>query len=83
MPFKFNLCRYDRDAMSVAERAAKCPETMIIVGLSAEGGPDYAAEARKVGMDGTLGKPCHPETMRETLKAVLAGTWKHTRQQAL
>ena len=70
------VCRYARDAMSAAERAAKCPETMIIIGLSAEGGPNYAAEAREVGMDGALGKPCRPETMRETLKAVLAGTWK-------
>ena len=73
---KFNLRRYYRDAMSAAERVAKCPETMIILGLSAEGGPEYEAEARGVGMDGTISKPCRPETMRETLRAVLAGTWK-------
>lgn len=62
--------------MTVEQRAEKCPQTMIIVGLSAEAGPEYEKEAREVGMDGALGKPCRPETMRETLKAVLAGTWK-------
>lgn len=49
---------------------------MIIVGLSAEGGPGYEQEARDAGMDGTLGKPCRPETMRKTLKEVHRGEWK-------
>ena len=49
---------------------------MIIVGLSAEGGPGYEQESRDAGMDGTLGKPCRPETMRKTLKEVHRGEWK-------
>ena len=31
--------------MSAEERAAKCPETMLIIGLSAEAGSDYEREA--------------------------------------
>ena len=38
-------------------------ETMII-GLSAEAGPEYEAGAREAGMDGALGKPCRPEALR-------------------
>jgi hypothetical protein len=34
-----------RDGMSAEERAAKCPETMLIIGLSAEAGSDYEREA--------------------------------------
>ena len=34
------------------------------------------SEAREVGMDGALGKPCRPETTRETLKTVLAGKFQ-------
>jgi len=63
-----------RDSVSAA---AQYP-TMIIIGLSANTGSDYEREAREAGMDGVLGKPCRPETMRETLKAVFAGTWKRS-----
>jgi hypothetical protein len=33
-------------------------------------------QAREVGMDGTMGKPCRPETLRNTLKDIHAGSWK-------
>ena len=59
-----------------ALRAEGNGQPMIIVGLSAEGGPDYEREARDAGMDGTLGKPCRPDTMRKTLKDVHRGEWK-------
>ena len=36
----------------------------------------YEQESRDAGMDGTLGKPCRPETMRKTLKEVHSGEWK-------
>ena len=57
-------------------RDAGNAQPMIIVGLSAEGGPGYEQESRDAGMDGTLGKPCRPETMRKTLKEVHRGEWK-------
>ena len=57
-------------------RAAGNARPMIIVGLSAEGGPGYEQESRDAGMDGTLGKPCRPETMRKTLKEVHRGEWR-------
>ena len=72
-------------AIESAYRSSKSADTlraegngqpMIIVGLSAEGGPDYEREARDAGMDGTLGKPCRPDTMRKTLKDVHRGEWK-------
>jgi CheY-like chemotaxis protein len=53
-------------------------ETMII-GLSAEAGPEYEAGAREAGMDGALGKPCRPEALRDALRRVNQGTfnsWK-------
>ncbi len=53
-------------------------ETMII-GLSAEAGPEYEAGAREAGMDGALGKPCRPEALRDALRQVNQGTfnsWK-------
>ena len=53
-------------------------ETMII-GLSAEAGPEYEAGAREAGMDGALGKPCRPEALRDALRRVREGTfnsWK-------
>lgn len=65
-----------RDGLDEETLMARCPKKMIIVGLSAEAGDDYEKEARDCGMDGTLGKPCRPETMRETLKAVNKGTFR-------
>ena len=53
-------------------------ETMII-GLSAEAGPEYETGAREAGMDGALGKPCRPEALRDALRQVSQGTfnsWK-------
>ena len=65
-------------------RDAGNAQPMIIVGLSAEGGPGYEQESRDAGMDGTLGKPCRPETMRkiETLEKQLV-PFLHCRHEAL
>ena len=52
---------------------------MVIIGLSAEAGPEYEAGARAAGMDGALGKPCRPEALRDALRRVNEGTfnsWK-------
>jgi CheY-like chemotaxis protein len=52
---------------------------MVIIGLSAEAGPEYEAGARAAGMDGALGKPCRPDALRDALRQVNEGTfnsWK-------
>jgi len=52
---------------------------MVIIGLSAEAGPEYEAGARRAGMDGALGKPCRPDQLRDALRQVNQGTfssWK-------
>ena len=51
----------------------------VIIGLSAESGPEYETGARAAGMDGALGKPCRPEALRDALRRVREGTfnsWK-------
>ena len=46
----------------------------VIVGLSANVGPEYTARVRRGGMDGSLSKPFYPATLRNTLLQVRQGT---------
>ena len=48
----------------------------VIVGLSANVGPEYTARVKAAGMDGSLSKPFYPATLRNTLLQVRQGTYK-------
>ena len=47
----------------------------IIVGLSANVGPEYTEQVKKAGMDGSMSKPFYPATLRNTLVSVKKGTY--------
>ena len=47
----------------------------VIVGLSANVGPEYTARVKAAGMDGTLSKPFYPATLRATLSSVRRGAY--------
>ena len=48
----------------------------VVVGLSANVGPEYTARVKAAGMDGSLSKPFYPATLRNTLLQVRQGTYK-------
>ena len=48
----------------------------VIVGLSANVGPEYAARVKAAGMDGSMSKPFYPATLRNTLLQVRRGTYE-------
>ena len=47
----------------------------VIVGLSANVGPEYTARVKAAGMDGSLSKPFYPATLRATLSSVRRGVY--------
>ena len=47
----------------------------VIVGLSANVGPEYTARVKAAGMDGALSKPFYPATLRATLASVRRGAY--------
>ena len=47
----------------------------VIVGLSANVGPEYTAQVKAAGMDGSMSKPFYPATLRNTLSTVFQGTY--------
>jgi len=47
----------------------------MIVGLSANVGPEYTEQVKSAGMDGSMSKPFYPATLRNTLFAVFKGTY--------
>ena len=47
----------------------------VIVGLSANVGPEYTARVKAAGMDGSLSKPFYPATLRATLSSVRRGAY--------
>ena len=51
-------------------------EPHVIVGLSANTGPEYTAEVKAAGMNGSMSKPFYPATLRATLASVRQGTYK-------
>lgn len=57
------------------ERNGECPKNMI-VGLSANVGPEYVASVKEAGMDGTMPKPFVPGKLRELAYKVLHGTYQ-------
>ena len=47
----------------------------VIVGLSANVGPEYTAQVRAAGMDGSMSKPFYPATLRNVLSSVFQGAY--------
>jgi signal transduction histidine kinase/CheY-like chemotaxis protein len=62
-------------AIRAMERAGG-REPHVIVGLSANTGPEYTAEVKAAGMNGSMSKPFYPATLRATLASVRQGTYK-------
>ena len=48
----------------------------VIVGLSANVGPEYTAKVKLAGMNGSMSKPFYPATLRATLASVKNGTYQ-------
>jgi signal transduction histidine kinase/CheY-like chemotaxis protein len=48
----------------------------VIVGLSANVGPEYTAKVKLAGMNGSMSKPFYPATLRATLANVMNGTYQ-------
>jgi CheY-like chemotaxis protein len=48
----------------------------VIVGLSANVGPEYTAKVKEAGMNGSMSKPFYPATLRHTLQQVLHKTYQ-------
>ena len=48
----------------------------VIVGLSANVGPEYTAKVKEAGMNGSMSKPFYPATLRNTLAQVLNKTYQ-------
>lgn len=47
----------------------------VVVGLSANIGPEYTERIKRAGMDGSMSKPFYPATLRNTLVSVCNGTY--------
>ena len=48
----------------------------VIVGLSANVGPEYTSKVKLAGMNGSMSKPFYPATLRATLANVMNGTYQ-------
>ena len=48
----------------------------VIIGLSANVGPEYTAKVKLAGMNGSMSKPFYPATLRATLASVKNGTYQ-------
>ena len=48
----------------------------VIVGLSANVGPEYTSRVKLAGMNGSMSKPFYPATLRATLANVMNGTYQ-------
>ena len=48
----------------------------VIIGLSANVGPEYTAKVKLAGMNGSMSKPFYPATLRATLASVMNGTYQ-------
>ena len=55
----------------------------VIIGLSANVGPAFAAEVRAAGMDGVVSKPFYPKTLRRALLEVRAGAYAGFAEESL
>jgi CheY-like chemotaxis protein len=62
------------------ELAKEPPASALIVGLSANVGPEHVSAIQKAGMDGTLSKPFYPSTLRGLLRDVYLGRYMGFRE---
>ena len=56
------------------------PMAALIVGLSANVGPEHVSAIQQAGMDGTLSKPFYPSTLRGLLRDVYLGRYMGFRE---
>ena len=64
-----------REHASAGGAEARYAPRHVIIGLSANAGPAFAAEVRAAGMDGVVSKPFYPETLRRALQEVREGAY--------
>ena len=56
------------------------PASALIIGLSANVGPEHISSIQQAGMSGTLSKPFYPSTLRGLLRDVYLGRYMGFRE---
>jgi len=67
---------FEKTFYAKTENLEKRRKAHVIVGLSANVGPEYTAKVKEAGMNGSMSKPFYPATLRNTLQQVLHKTYQ-------